>query len=284
MLLSGFFSLELFAQSDSNLHILSPEKESVITGSLMVSLSIDELSGSGLWECSVRRTVSTRNALYSTGFVISPTEKTIHLSIDASELKYKKGNYHLICQVLELWNNTRVGIDSKRIRLDLPPPPVYFANTEGNLILNPHFSETRGELPAYWKRGNYGKNDYTQDFLLTGLVWKRSLRSTLYHYVLGDVKWYFQDVTVSWGKTYIYAQKYHTNTPARLIVRYTMKDGNYQYDVLKLLPVTEGPYASVKVYLVAPKDATWLTIWTSLSSVWSLTIDDVMLILSPGSE
>ena len=60
-----------------------------------------------------------------------------------------------------------------------------------------------------------------------------------------------------------------------------MKDGKYQYDELKDLPITKGAYDSVRVYFIAPKDAIALTVWTAISTPGALVIDDPLLLLSP---
>lgn len=266
------------------IRILSPEMSSTYTGSLVISVALGWQTESGLLNCDLKKVVSARKSLFWTAFVVWKTDTWYTFPLDLRLLRMKKWNYHLTCSLYDLTTNALEASDSVKFRVNLPPPIVYFAKDPRNLIRNPTFSEKRGELPAYWGRWWFGKNDYTQDDLFTGLVSSGSLRSTITHYVSGDVKWYFYDVPVTGGKTYIFAQKYHTNVPVKLVVRYIMKDGTYQYDDLQLLPVTEWPYASTKVYFVTPKDATYLTVWTSLATEGSVTIDDVLLELSPGSE
>lgn len=280
-----FFSVWSIGSSyGATISIVSPWTWSTSTGIISTKVSIEALSESWFLDCTMRKTVPARKILFATGFVITPSQTWASFEIDGIWMKLNKGDYILGCKVYNLNTNALMTMASSKFRLKPPPPIVYFATTPGNLIRNPTFEDKNGELPAYWKRGWFGRNEYTQDHLFTGLVGKRSLRTTITNYISWDVKWYFQDIAALGGKTYIYAQKYHTTAPAKLTVRYTMKDGSYQYDELQTLPVTEWPYASTRVYFITPKNTVGLTVWTALSSEGSITIDDPLLLLSPASE
>jgi hypothetical protein len=284
MYLFGMLMIDSVFAAQWLIQFNAPAPNLTYTWTFKVSLAFDWLTGSWLLNCDVKKTVFARKPIFSMAYIVNHSDTWMTFPVDSRVLKLRKWNYHLSCIITDLSRNTLLSTGSISFRVNPPPPIVYFANTPWNLIRNPTFIEKRGELPAYWKRWWYGRNDYTQDDLLTGLVSSGSLRSTITHYVSGDVKWYFYDVPVVGGKTYIYAQKYHTNIPVKLIVRYAMKDGNYAYDVLKELPITEWNYASAKLYFIVPKDALYLTIWNSLDREGSITIDDVLLLMSPGSQ
>ena len=83
-------------------------------------------------------------------------------------------------------------------------------------------------------------------------------------YTSGDVKWYFDDVSVTPGKEYIYREKYTANIPSSLFVRYQSAGGVYQYIFLRDLPAS-ATATGVQLTLTPPVGVTSLTIWQAIS-------------------
>lgn len=280
-LLFGFFFAQGTYATERYVSIHNPKPNATITGSIVVHLNFEPSSSTGYLECSLRKPVPARKIFFFTGSEILPMATGTTFPLDMSDVRFTKWTYFLSCSIEDPSEQVEPTETVVKFRYLPPPPVIYFARDAGNLIRNPEFVVLRGELPAFWRYGSYGRNNITQDHPNFGLISKKSLRTTILNHISWDAKWYFQDISALGGRTYIYAQKYHTTTPAKITVRYIMKDGSYQYDELKYLPITTGTYDEARVYFITPKDTVALTVWTSIDSPGTLIIDDPLLLLSP---
>lgn len=154
-----------------------------------------------------------------------------------------------------------------------------------NLVQNP----TYGQLDASgnvlnWNQGGYGVNtsnhavihcnpDLIQKYPTcppyTSTVLQVS--SDPNSWIDGDVKWYFDDVPLT-KRLYVLKYQYQAYTySGRVIARYTYGDGHYSYDTLVDMPQLSYramgyvDWQSNEVWILAPQDATSMTIFFALS-------------------
>jgi hypothetical protein len=169
-----------------------------------------------------------------------------------------------------------------------------------NLVGNADFStEDASGDPVGWFRGGYGNNTRSHSFIPCSKVYtvedllindpnsanfvfrpdcppnaKYRLQTVLDFdtYVSGDTKWYFKDVKVSGEKEYKLGYYYQPYTSsAQAIIRYTLKDGSYQYVLLADMPqlVAGGNgyigWSKAENTFITPKKAKSLTVFFAIT-------------------
>lgn len=157
------------------------------------------------------------------------------------------------------------------------PPPA-----AGNLVQNPSF-ETVGATtdPAQWSRGGWGTNNRTYTYPVTGFDGLKAARVAITSFTNGDAKWYFTDVPVTAGQTYVVSHRYKSDAATEVLARFTLPGGVYQYQFLG--SVASAPAWTVNSYSVlAPANASALTIFHVLHSVGTLDVDDFS-VTPPGA-
>lgn len=101
----------------------------------------------------------------------------------------------------------------------------------------------------------------------------------------GDAKWYFSDVTVTPGATYVFSDKYKSTTMSTLTARYTSADGTVSYaDIVSDLPAS-STWITASQTIVIPANAVKVTIFHLINSVGTLDIDvtELRLVSAGGS-
>ena len=97
-------------------------------------------------------------------------------------------------------------------------------------------------------------------------------------YTDGDGKWFFNDIPVASGTTYNYSQQYISTAPSYLYARFLLPGNTYQYQFLKTVPTNNSATPlTLTASVIAPANATSMTIWNALSSIGSVTLDTFSL-------
>ncbi len=149
-----------------------------------------------------------------------------------------------------------------------------------NLIPNPSFETASSDptLPLNWFKGGWGNNNRVLTYPVAGIDGAKAVKIDITQYTDGDAKWYHQDVPVTAGKIYAYADWYMANVPSFVTVRYLMTDGSYTYvDVTQA--VTSSTWKNLQTNFVVPNGAVSATMFHSIQQVGSLTVDNVSLSL-----
>jgi hypothetical protein len=152
-------------------------------------------------------------------------------------------------------------------------------NNPTNLLTNWNLETANGLLPAWWLQGGYGSNNRSFTYLSTGaLSGQRSVKVDITTYTDGDAKWYFTDVPVTAGTTYTYSQKYTSTVPTNLFARYLLPNNIYQYQYIRAIPTNNTTTPLTLTAAITPPSGTIsMTVWDALSSIGSLTLDDISL-------
>lgn len=136
--------------------------------------------------------------------------------------------------------------------------------------------------PLAWRSAGYGVNDPTFAYETTGHSGNRSVSVKITNYTNGDAKWYFDPQPVVPGMRYWY-QDFYTATAASFItVRFAMLDGSFQYLYANRgnTPPTSG-YLTTGAAVLAPTNATSITVFHGLARNGYLQIDDASLVQLP---
>ncbi len=179
--------------------------------------------------------------------------------------------------------------------LIIPTSPLLAGNNK-NLVDNSDFKklDINGD-PVGWLKGGYGENTQSYGFVACSMVYTEDdlkntsdepvfvfrpdcppntthrLQTTVFDYINGDGKWYFKDIKIGSKKDFIASFDYQPYTDnAQAILRYTLKDKTYKYELLSDLPqVTAGGHGYIgwvhaKHNFTTPKEAKSLTIFFSV--------------------
>ncbi len=180
----------------------------------------------------------------------------------------------------ELAGNGTLATDNYSLALHdhdhVPPPPP----TGENLIANGSF-ETAGtaDNPFGWTRGGWGDQTAVFTYPIVGFDGGKAvgLHITAYPSTGGDSKWVFDDVPVTPGTLYTYSERYQADTISDVIGQYTMNDGSTHYfGLTKELPPTTGWTFNTGSFC-PPVGTKSITLFHLLSTVTSLSLDDVSL-------
>ena len=150
-------------------------------------------------------------------------------------------------------------------------------STGVNLIANPSLEISKDNLPVGWTRGAWGANNVTFTYPVAGHLGGNAAQLSVTSYGDGDIKWIPDDVPVVPGITYTYSDWYKSDDISDVIGRYTMSDGSFQYiGVAKDLPPTTLWAQAVGTF-IPPQGVVSITFFHLVSSLATLTIDDVSL-------
>lgn len=145
-----------------------------------------------------------------------------------------------------------------------------------NLIQN--FSvETGAALPDFWSAGNWGANTATFTYPTAGLVGARAVRIDMTAHTNGDAKWVFADAPVSPSTTYIFSDRYVSNTETTYTIRYKNTSGIISYVFLETVPAA-GSATDKQLTFTTPSDVTEATVFHVIEKVGFLTTDNYSLV------
>jgi peptidoglycan/xylan/chitin deacetylase (PgdA/CDA1 family) len=150
-----------------------------------------------------------------------------------------------------------------------------------NLIANPSVetvSATNTSLPDQWSHDNYGTNTTTFTYPVTGYQSTKAIKIQMTAWTNGDAKWYFVDIPVSAGQTYIYSDYYTSTVASDTTIRYTTTAGAYTYTYLGTAAVSSAWKQNTYTF-TTPAGVKSLTIFRLIAGVGTLTTDNFSLTL-----
>jgi peptidoglycan/xylan/chitin deacetylase (PgdA/CDA1 family) len=150
---------------------------------------------------------------------------------------------------------------------------------DANLIPNPSFetpSSTDSAVPDSWLKGNWGTNTTVFTYDTTGHTGTRSAKVQMTSYTDGDAKWYFTPQSVTAGAKYDFSDYYKSTTPTSLVAQFENGMGAYSYVDLGTV-ATNAAWTQKVASFTVPAGMTKVTIFHLISSVGTLSIDDVSL-------
>ncbi len=147
-----------------------------------------------------------------------------------------------------------------------------------NLIQNPGLEQADAADPAKpegWSSNFWGSVQAEFEYPVLGLNGSNAAKVRVTSAGIdGDAKWYFEDVDVSGGQTYVYSTNYIADVESEIDIRYTMSDGSYVYDYVSMLPLSAS-WSTVSYEITSPAGAVSATIFHLINKPGALTIDDV---------
>jgi peptidoglycan/xylan/chitin deacetylase (PgdA/CDA1 family) len=153
------------------------------------------------------------------------------------------------------------------------PPPV---TTPTNLIANPSMETANGAAPANWISSNWGTNTSTFSYLNTGHTGSHSVKVQTTAYTNGAANWFYNEVPVTAGKTYLYTNWYQSNVDTEVDAEVTMSDGSVQYFWLGTV-LANTNWTQFKSTFAVPAGAKSMAIYQILGKVGYITSDDYSL-------
>jgi peptidoglycan/xylan/chitin deacetylase (PgdA/CDA1 family) len=157
-----------------------------------------------------------------------------------------------------------------------PPPPPPAPLDPNNLILNPWFETANGLLPMNWSKGWWGTNASTMTYPIAWYNSTNAAKITVTSYTDWDAKWFFDDVAVSPLNSYTFSDMYNSTVDTNITARFKLTNGTYTYAYLWTAPKTTW-WQNYTSTIWIPQWVVWMTIFHSISSVWTLTIDDAKI-------
>ena len=152
-----------------------------------------------------------------------------------------------------------------------------------NLITNGDFETVNGADPLGWHKNSWGTHTAVYTYPIVGATGGKGAETTITHYTYGetgDSKWVFDDVSVTPGIEYTYETMYKATSISDIIGRYTLANGSYHYfGLIKEIPGTPT-WTPLSKTFVAPNGAVSVTFLHLISSVATLSIDDVKMYVS----
>jgi peptidoglycan/xylan/chitin deacetylase (PgdA/CDA1 family) len=155
-------------------------------------------------------------------------------------------------------------------------PPVIPPTTGANLIANPSVETVASSAPANWHGDGWGTNTRSLTYENTGRTGSHSVKTTITAYTNGDAKWYFDEVSVTAGKTYQYTNWYQSSVDSEIDAQVTMTDGTVQYYYLGQAPASTA-WAKATGQFTTPVGAKSLTIFQVLAKKGYIISDDFSL-------
>ena len=212
----------------------------------------------------------------------------MHLYVDGSKyegIEDVSSPWELVWDTREVPNGSyelRVHIHDAAENHGLSDPiTITVANslsTPINLVYNGDFEIADGDAPAGWSRGGWGTNVRELNYPVTGYGGGRAAEVKITKYDLGDsgdAKWFFADIPVSPGIEYTFKTRFKSTSISDVIGRYTMSDNSVHYfGLLKEIPESTS-WQQITNTFVPPEGAVSVTFFHLISSVATLTIDDV---------
>ncbi len=136
-------------------------------------------------------------------------------------------------------------------------------------------------MPTGWAQGGWGTNNRVLTYPVAGQDGAKALSVTITTFTDGDAKWYFNPITVSASSTYTYSDFYKSDVGTTLTAQYTLTDGTYAYVPLVAVPAAVN-WTKTSALFVPPANAIAVTIFHTLSSVGTLSVDNFSLTQQGG--
>ncbi len=153
-------------------------------------------------------------------------------------------------------------------------------STPGNLINNASFETANGANPLGWNHGGWGVNTANYVYPVTGRDGNKAAEVRVTAYSDGDVKWFPDRVPMQFGKEYTFSSWYKSDVISDVIGAYTLTDGTQHYfGVIKELPPVTG-WTFFNATFTPPVNAVNFTPFHLISSIGTLTTDDVSLVIT----
>jgi len=182
--------------------------------------------------------------------------------------------FHLIAQ------NGSLATDSFFLGLAATPTPTPTPTpATNNLIANPSVETTSASnpsLPESWFSSNYGSNITSFSYPVTGYDEAKAVQIETTSYTNGDAKWYFQEVPITAGKTYIYSDYYKSSIASEATARFTLSNSQQSYVWLGVKPASTD-WQKAEWTFTAPANAVSMTIFRLIAGVGTLTTDKYSL-------
>jgi hypothetical protein len=159
------------------------------------------------------------------------------------------------------------------------------AEATANLVLNPSLeisSEATSTAPQNFSTGNWGVNQAVFTYPVigpSGDPLDRAAKVVVVDYTDGDAKWYFDDVAATPGAQYVFADRYRSNVPADIVVRFTNNDGKYVYKYLGTPVVSANEWTGYTTLpFTPPENTVSMTVFHLIHQTGELSIDDMSLV------
>jgi peptidoglycan/xylan/chitin deacetylase (PgdA/CDA1 family) len=158
----------------------------------------------------------------------------------------------------------------------------YFITQEvlgaANLIVNPslEIDADANKIPDNWSTSRTGTNNARFTYPVAGVGDGRAARVDITSFRNGEAKWMFSNVSVTPSQKYTYHEQYRSTASTRVIAQYRRSNGLTQTIQLATAKPS-ATWKSIDITFSAPSNASSITIYHSLASAGSLTIDDTKL-------
>jgi hypothetical protein len=137
--------------------------------------------------------------------------------------------------------------------------------------------ETGGTLPDSWGEGQWGSNTATFTYPVTGIEGTKAIRVDMTAYTDGDAKWYFADVPVTAGATYVFSDNYISNLDTEADLQYTTADGTTNYLYLGIVPASTATTTKLFTFTM-PANTVSASVFHLIAEVGYLVTDNYSLV------
>lgn len=167
---------------------------------------------------------------------------------------------------------TAVPTATPTVTSTVTPTPI-----ETNLIANGNLESGTSGSPANWLKSRWGTNTTSFSYPVSGYQSNRAAMVEVSKYTSGDAKWFFQDVGVQPGESYVFSDYFQSNTETEIDIRwYNQATGSYSYKYIGTYPAATD-WTKREIKFTAPANVTKVTVFHLLDSVGYLKIDEARL-------
>lgn len=147
----------------------------------------------------------------------------------------------------------------------------------GNLIANPSAeSADINSQPSQWHQGQWGDNQVVFSYIEGGYNDAHSLRVEMASYISGDAKWYFEPVSVTPGKQYVFSNYYKASVETAVVAQVNDDAGNLSYQWLGNNPAS-ADWKKGSFTFTAPDTASKISIFHFINQNGYLQTDNYFL-------
>lgn len=142
-----------------------------------------------------------------------------------------------------------------------------------NLIANPSLETAAGALPASWQKGGFGNNTAVFTYPVAGIDGANAAKIAMTARTGGDAKWFFNDVTITPGKSYTFSDQYKSTVTTKLVARYTSTSNVLSYVDLGSVASSANAWKTFSYTFTAPAGSAKMTVFHLIAAVGELTTD-----------
>ncbi|MBP9710748.1 MAG: polysaccharide deacetylase family protein [Candidatus Pacebacteria bacterium] len=157
--------------------------------------------------------------------------------------------------------------------------PVFytFAAFGPNIVQNGNLetASSNASIPQGWGTDKWGTITVTFSYPVAGNTSAKAAKVQVTKRSSGDAKWYFNHMPVTPGEVYLFSDDYSSNKASSVSVEYKLQDGSYSYVWLGNPATTNDTWKTFSKQFTVPANAVSMSVLHSLSSVGTLTIDNV---------